>query len=137
MKHIPEMVMMIGLPFSGKTKFAVKKWADSHLILSSGSLNTNARFDTLYGAALATQTMIVVDKTNGRAEGRADLIKKARGFGYRCHGYFFEATALELLMDEEKRSKEIPHFKSILLGAEKQMERPTASEFDEFFVVIP
>jgi predicted kinase len=137
MKHVPEMIILVGIPGAGKTDFAVNK-VDTHLVLSGTVLNTNPKFDSTFAAVLATQTSFIIDKTNGKKESRKELIRKAKGFGYRCVGYFFNVTADEVLSANSDRVETEKNFEVMVKGASKQMETPQFDEgFDDLFTVVP
>ena len=133
-----EVVILIGLPASGKSTFGRERFA-SHACVSKDLMPRSARDKAERQAreietALTSGRSVVVDNTSPRVEDRAPLIALARRFGARAVGYFFEPDVKASLYRNERRSPKVP--KVAVFLANKRMQRPSLAEgFDELYEV--
>jgi len=92
-----DVVILMGLPASGKTSFYRARFAVTHAHVSKDCFRNAGRPQerqrTLIHEALAAGRSIVVDNTNPTRTDRAVLIAMAREARARVVGYFFESTA--------------------------------------------
>lgn len=83
-----ELVVLCGLPGSGKSTWCREHLADTHVLVSKdlmgGSPSKEARQQREVRAALAANHPVVVDNTNLTRASRADLLVIAREFGLPC-----------------------------------------------------
>ena len=132
------MVILIGLPASGKSTFGRERFA-SHACVSKDLMGRSVRDKGERQAreievALSAGRSVVVDNTSPRVEDRAPLIALARRFGARAVGYFFEPDVKASLGRNERRSPKVP--KVAIFLANKRMQRPSLAEgFDELYEV--
>lgn len=94
-----ELVILIGLPASGKSTFCRERLVTTHAWVSKdhfpNAKNRERRQQRLIVEALAAGRSVAVDNTNPRAEDRAPLIALGRTHGARVVGYFFASRVEE------------------------------------------
>jgi len=90
-----ELVILIGLPASGKSTFYRRRFAATHVHVSRDALgrgrDPKARQRALVSEALRRGASVVVDNTNAGVADRAELIALGRALGARVVGYAFES----------------------------------------------
>ncbi|HEV8210330.1 MAG TPA: AAA family ATPase [Vicinamibacterales bacterium] len=137
---MPECVILVGLPASGKSSFYHERFAATHDHVSKDLMRHNRhpqrRQEQLLGEALGAGRSVVVDNTNPSVSVRAPLIAVARANGAEVVGYFFEtdaATALRRNRVREGRAR-VPDV--AIFTTRKKLEPPTYEEgFDRLFDV--
>jgi predicted kinase len=134
-----ELVILIGLPASGKSTFYRARLAATHRHVSK-DLMPNVRDRDACQARLISQALqagesVAVDNTNVSPAGRAPLIALARTHGARVVGYFFETTTREAVGRNRGRSdKRVPNV--AIFAAAKRLVVPTRAEgFDALWRV--
>lgn len=89
-----ELVLLIGLPASGKSTFARERFAGTHEIISkdlmSRSGNKARKQTRALEEAFAAEKSVVLDNTNVGREERAAAIGIARAHGARVIAYRFD-----------------------------------------------
>lgn len=129
-----ELVLLIGIPATGKSTFARDRFFASHVRLNRDMLKTHHRERVLFNACLSSSTALVVDNTNVTRAERARFIDPARAAGFRVRGFFFESRVRDALARNEARSRPVPDV--AVLGRSGELERPAIAEgFDELFFV--
>jgi len=135
----PELIILVGLPGSGKTSFVRARLAGhAHVSkdLMRSTRDRNARQLTLVAQALAAGRSVVVDNTNLRLTDRAPLVAAARAAGTKVVGYFFDATAKECLTRNRAREGKARVPDVAIHVARARLEPPTREEgFDALFIV--
>ena len=137
---MPECVILIGLPASGKTTFYQQRFAATHRHISKDHWPNAPRKDVrqaqLIRSALAANVPVVVDNTNPALSDRASIIEVAREFRARIIGYYFTATTREAVgRNRGREGKERVPDVAIFTKA-KRMAVPTREEgFDELYRV--
>ncbi len=88
-----ELVILVGLPASGKSTFYRRRLAATHVHVSRDVLGRGpkGRQHELVAESLGAGRSVVVDNTNARVAERAELIALGRGLGARIVGYYFES----------------------------------------------
>lgn len=129
-----ELVLLIGIPATGKSTFAKDRFFGTHVRLNRDMLKTAHRERVLFDACLSTSTALVVDNTNVTRAERARFIDPARSAGFRVRGFFFESKVRDALTRNEARGRPVPD--AAVLGRSGELELPSLAEgFDELFFV--
>jgi predicted kinase len=135
-----EVVILIGLPGSGKTTFYRERLAASHDHVSKDAMRNNRqpqrRQEELIQAALAAGRSVVVDNTNPRIADRASIIAIARRHGATVAGYFFPTDAADALRRNRARlgRERVPDV--AIFTTRKRLEPPSHDEgFDRLYTV--
>lgn len=129
-----ELVLLIGIPATGKSTFARERLFATHVRLNRDMLKTAHRERVLFDACLSTSTALVVDNTNVTRAERARFIDPARSAGFRVRGFFFESKVRDALTRNEARGRPVPDV--AVLGRSGELELPSFSEgFDELCFV--
>jgi predicted kinase len=138
LRGVAEVVIVIGLPASGKSTFGRERFG-AHALVSKDLMPRSARDKGERQAreieqALGAGGSVLVDNTNPRVEDRAPLIAMARRFGARAIGYFFPPDVSASLYRNERRAPKVP--KVAIFLARKRMQPPSLAEgFDELYEV--
>jgi predicted kinase len=129
-----ELVVLIGIPASGKSSFASARLSTTHLRLNRDMLKTINRERRLFETCLGSGTAVVIDNTNVTVAERAAFIIPARAVGFRVVGYFFESRVRDALVRNERRGRPVPDV--AVKGRSGQLELPRLDEgFDALFFV--
>lgn len=135
-----ELVVLVGLPASGKSSFYRDRFAATHEQVSKDRLrqlrSPGRRQEALIDAALRAGRSVVVDNINATAAERAPLIRLGRAQGVRIVGYFFDARPREAVERNRRRlgRERVPDV--AIHVAAKRLEPPSYAEgFDELYDV--
>ena len=88
-----EVVLLIGLPASGKSSFYAERFGQTHLRLNLDMLRTRRREMELFTTCLRLRQSLVVDNTNVSGAERARFLDPARAAGVPVMGYYFHSDA--------------------------------------------
>jgi predicted kinase len=135
-----EVVILVGLPGSGKTSFFRSRFAATHAHVSKDLLTSardnGARQAVLIDEALRAGRSVVVDNTSPRVVDRAPLIAAARRHGARVVGYFLDTARGECLARNRQREGRARVPDVAVHVAAARLQPPTREEgFDELFTV--
>jgi predicted kinase len=137
---MPDCVILIGLPASGKTTFYREHFAETHDHVSKDLLRHTSRPErrqqNLIAASLDAGRSVVVDNTNPSAVVRAQIITVARSRGAQVIGYFFDAPAADALRRNRARQgrERVPDV--AIFATRKRLEPPSLAEgFDRLYRV--
>jgi predicted kinase len=129
-----ELVLLMGIPATGKSTFARERLFATHVRLNRDMLKTANRERVLFEACLTSATQLVVDNTNVSRAERSRFIGPAREAGFRVRGFFFESRVRDALKRNEARGRPVPD--AAVLGRSGALELPSLAEgFDELFFV--
>lgn len=137
---MPECVILLGLPASGKTTFYQRTFAATHRHISKDHWPNATRKDErqarLSREALAAGESIVIDNTNPTIADRAAVIAVAREFGARVVGYYLDASTREAVGRNRGREgrQRVPDV--AIFTTAKRMQPPSLTEgFDALYRV--
>ena len=129
---VMELVILIGLPASGKSSFVRARLALTHRHVSRDLLGPGrgrvGRQRALIEEALAAGRPVVVDNVNATAAERAALIGLGRAHGARIVGYYFESAVQEALARNRQRvgTARVPDV--AIYAAAHRIEPPSPAE---------
>ena len=137
---MPECVIFVGLPASGKTTFYQRRFAATHQHISKDlwpkTSNKDRRQAELLRLALSQGQSVVIDNTNPALADRAPVIALARQFGARVIGYYFTATTREAVGRNRGREGQARVPDVAIFTRAKRMAKPLLEEgFDELYAV--
>ena len=130
-----EMVLMIGIPGSGKSTFCGQH-LPQHRLISLDLLHTRFQESKALEKAIFEKVDIVIDNTNVSRAERARFIPKGKAAGYKIIGYYLQSKISDCLKRNAQRTgkKRIPD--AGVIGRARQLERPNYDEgFDELHYV--
>jgi predicted kinase len=137
---VPDCVIFVGLPASGKTTFYEQRFAETHRHISKDNWPNAARKDVrqaqLIRSALSAGVPVVIDNTNPAVADRAGIIEIARQFNARVIGYHFTATTREAVGRNRGREgrQRVPDV--AIFATAKRLAVPGPDEgFDELYRV--
>jgi predicted kinase len=137
---MPECVILIGLPASGKTTFYRERFAGSHDHVSKDLMRNvrqpERRQRQLLEESLSLGRSVVVDNTNASAAVRKSIIEIARAHQAEVSGYFFVTEAGDALRRNRARQgrERVPDV--AIFTVRKHLEPPALAEgFDCLFAV--
>ena len=137
----PEVALLIGLQASGKTTFARRHLASTHVVVSKDLMGRSARHKEArllreLAAHLAAGRSVVVDNTQPSVAERAGVLRVAREHGAEVVGYWFPPDLELSRRRNAARADPVP-----LIGlhaALARWETPTSAEgFDRLTPVCP
>ena len=133
-----ELILLVGLPGSGKSTYYKEHFFNSHVRISNDLLKTKNRTAKLLNYCLETEMSFVVDNTNTTAVARRQFIQACdeaninRKDPIKKICIWFDCPVATCLKrnDERKEKDKVP--KLAILGKAKEFESPTTEEgFDE------
>jgi predicted kinase len=127
-----EVVVLVGLPGSGKTTLYRERYAATHVHVSRDLLknasNAPRRQEALIVDALAAGRSVVVDNTHPRRADRAAVIAIARRHGARVVAVHLAAPTRVCLARNAQREGAARVPPVAIFAAAKRLEPPTAEE---------
>ena len=130
------LVILVGLPASGKSTYYFKNLAETHVHVSKDLLPRGGRQEPLIEKALAAGRSVVVDNTNPSPDARKPLIEIGRRHGARIVGYFFEVDVKTALARNRGREGKARVPDVALFVTKKKLVPPSYDEgFDEIHLI--
>jgi predicted kinase len=130
------LILLIGIPGSGKSTFYTQYYFHTHLRVNLDMLRTRNRENRLLEFCFQTQMPFVVDNTNVLREDRKKYIEAARLHKYKISGYYFESSLEASLERNAKRLGKLQVSEKGVKAKYYQLQIPHKDEgFDELFYV--
>ena len=127
-----QVVILVGLPGSGKSTFYAQRFAATHVHVSRDNFpnnrNPGRRQAVLLEEALTAGRDVVVDNTNLRTADRAPIIEAARRHGATVVGYAFEPDVARCRERNRKRQGRARVPDVAIYAARKKLEPPSRAE---------
>jgi predicted kinase len=131
-----EAVIFVGLQGAGKSTFCKARFYDSHIRLNLDMLRTRHRETLLFEACLEAKQKLVIDNTNLTRKEREKYILRAKDFGFKIVGYYFQAQIEKAIERNNQREGKAKIPEKGLRSALKRLQIPMFEEgFDELFYV--
>jgi predicted kinase len=134
-----EVIVLMGLPGSGKSSFYRKHFEGTHVHVSKDLMgkkkNKSLKQEKLISDCLSNRKSIVVDNMNLKREEREKIISLARKFGARVELYYFPLSVQESFERNAGPNRtEVPPV--AIYTAQKILEEPRENEdFDSVHVI--
>ena len=104
---MPQAVIFIGVPATGKSTFYKDKFFKSHVRISLDLLKTRRREKIFLEACLQSRQSFVVDNTNPGVDDRQRYIIPAKAAHFEVIGYYFESKiGYSLQRNQDRHAKE-------------------------------
>ena len=118
-----EMILLIGIPASGKSSFYKTHLFQKYMRISLDLYKNKKRETQFLTLALSLQQYIVIDNTNVTREDRARYISMAKEKSYSIVGYYFKSDLSSFIeRNAQRKGKEcinttgiIAKYKNLLL----------------------
>ena len=131
-----EAVIFVGIQGAGKSTFFKERFFDSHMRINLDMLRTRRREKLLFEACLGAKQKFVLDNTNLTREVREKYIVRAKEFGFKIIGYYFQSKIERAIERNNRREGKAKIPEKGLRAALKKLQIPIFEEgFDELFYV--
>ncbi|NLC45220.1 MAG: AAA family ATPase [Clostridiales bacterium] len=131
-----EIILLIGIPASGKSTFCMQSFYDTHIRINLDMLGARSKENVFIEACLDARQSFVVDNINITLESREKYIDIAKQLDIPIIAYFFETNLQDAIERNEGRSgkERIPIV--AITAANKWLIAPSYTEgFDKLFRV--
>ncbi|MFC7345935.1 AAA family ATPase [Chryseobacterium zhengzhouense] len=129
-----QIIILIGIPASGKSSFYKELFFNSHIRISMDLLNTRNKEGKLLQYCFETQSKMVIDNTNVSKESRKKYIELAQRNKYEIVGYYFESNIQDCLERNKNRKDSINEIG--IKSKYKELEKPLLEEgFNKIYTV--
>ena len=137
---MPQLVIFVGLPGSGKSTWYFAHFAKTHAHVSKDLMPHARRRDDRQSMAvekaLAAGESVVIDNTNPSRDARAPLIALGKRHGARIIAYYFECSVRVAIVRNAQREGKARVPKVAIFTTQKKLQPPALDEgFDEVHVV--
>ena len=131
-----EAVIFVGIQATGKSTFYKERLFDTHIRINLDMLRTKHREKLIFEACLEAKQKFVVDKMNVTGEARSSYIERAKLYGFRIIGFYFNSNLKKALERNSRRQGKARVSDKGLFDASKRLRIPVFEEgFDELFHV--
>ena len=132
-----EAVIFVGIQGAGKSTFFKERFFDTHIRINLDMLRTKNREKLLFETCLEAKQKLVIDKTNLTREDREKYIFKAKSYGFKVVGYYFQTNLKRAIERNNQRIGAAVIPEKGILSAFKRLQIPQFNEgFDELFYVF-
>lgn len=136
MKRHMEIIVLMGIPGSGKSTFCRRQFGATHVRVNLDMLATRKREYSLVDWCIANRQSCVIDDTNLSREIRGRWIGSAKEAGVPVIGYFMESDIDDCIARNAQRKGRALVPERAILHMYSNMEAPAISEgFDSLFHV--
>lgn len=133
-KKLPEIVLFMGLPASGKSTFFEREFSKTHVRINLDMLRTRNREPGLLQTCLDIKQSCVVDNTNVSCAERSKYVEVAKENKFRVRLYCFISSVSQSLDRNALRDDPVPNV--AIFAKQSQLEYPSVAEgFDEILFV--
>ena len=131
-----KMVLMVGIPGSGKSTFYKKILEPDYVRVNLDTLKTRARESALISRCFSEGKSFAIDDTNVTKELREGFISQAKTHGYQVIGYFMRSSVKECVARNHKRTGAARVPDQVVANMSNRLELPSWDEgFDELYYV--
>jgi predicted kinase len=135
-KNAMEIILLIGIPASGKSTFYKETFYDTHMRINLDMLGSRSKETVFIEACLQTKQSFVVDNINTTLKAREKYIYIAKQLSIPLVGYYFETSLNEALKRNEGRMGKSKIPPVAIAAANKWLVLPSYSEgFDKLYRV--
>lgn len=130
------MILLIGIPGSGKSTFYRQKFASDYVRVNLDTLKTRRREADLINACFSEGRNFCVDNTNLTKAERARYIRQAKEQGWRVVGFFLQSVVKDCIARNELREGDAKLPAKVVAAMSNRLELPSWDEgFDELYYV--
>ncbi len=131
-----EAVIFVGIQGTGKSTFYKESFFDTHIRINLDMLRTKHREKLIFEACLEAKQKFVIDKMNVSREARSEYIERAKKYGFKIVGYYFNSSLKKASERNSRRKGKARIPDKGLFDALKRLQIPSFDEgFDELFYV--
>jgi predicted kinase len=132
-----DLVLLIGIPASGKSSFYKELFYNSHIRVNLDMLRTRNREDKLLDFCFSTSMPLVIDNTNVRAADRKKYIDLGKANKFKIRGYYFKSDLKKCMERNNLREGKEKLEERGILAKYNQLELPKIAEgFDDLYYVV-
>ncbi len=132
----PQMILLIGIPASGKSTFVSRLVPKDYLRISLDQLHTRLKEAKMLADALEKRLNVVIDNTNVTRAERQRFIEPAKAAGYEITGYFLQSIIADCLRRNALRTGKARIPNVGVISRFKALELPSIEEgFDSLHYV--
>ena len=130
-----QAIIFVGIQASGKTTFYERMLSDgTYTHISLDDLHTRNKEYLEMMQCLESGHSFVIDNTNPQILDRASYIQKAKKYGYRVIGIFFQSRVKDCVCRNEERGGKVPS--TAIACTSNKLQMPSKAEgFDELYFV--
>ena len=132
----PQIIILIGIPASGKSTFAATHFSAEYVRISLDVLHKRSKEARELSGAIAKKLDIVVDNTNVSRAERKRFIEPAKAAGYEVIGFYFQSVIEDCLKRNAQRSGKARIPDVGVIARANALELPSRDEgFDKLYYV--
>lgn len=98
-----ELILLIGIPGSGKSDFYVNRFLSSHIHFIPSMFKMHEKYFSFFEVCLNSHVPLILDSSVLTFEERARFIKPAKNSGYKVIGYYFKSSIKDALKRNERK----------------------------------